>query len=636
MQITDAKKIHSLLSENRWQEAADSALSLIGKPSSQKTHAQCVGVLRSLFQFLLDSEDYLSAATLQWGPEMFNTEPECVKRVFEALKSNSKILFQGASSMGKSYNAGVWMYLDWRRDPLYTSIKCVGVSEDQVRKHVFAHIVKLHRACAIPMVEQVLIRESDMWMGVTGAGNEFGITAIAYKQSQETSGGIKGYKSMAVRTRRHPKFGYMSRLRLLGDEGQNWPGGPFKDMMTWVSQIDGVELVKIAIAFNPESQAQHVVNLAKPDQGWLQEDVETLYDWTSKAGWRVCRLDAAKSENVIQKKRVYFGLQSYEGYIGYLKSGGDASSDYYCFGRGFPPLTGSINTIIPPAWPQQARGEAIFIDNPMILGSVDLAFMGKDTAQMAVARWGLASGWRDHMNKYHPFIDRLNIKLERPRHVLQIDQLLPMQKHDDTVRMGEEIMGRARMLGIKPENLIVDKTSIGLGVHSHLNKVWGASRGVSWNEKSTSQKILSEDLDGAETQCDGIMSEMWWTFRRWIDPTCCAILLNPIIPTQPLFTELTSRRYSPAKSGKIKVEPKDAYKARNSGASPDEADACIMLTLLVRQNGDVLPGLVEQQTRNTTTEGAIRFETVGKIITHEIDKDDSLSEDGSEKEEALS
>jgi len=54
-------------------------------------------------------------------------------------------------------------------------------------------------------------------------------------------------------------------------------------------------------------------------------------------------------------------------------------------------------------------------------------------------------------------MDRLNVSREKPRHVLQVDQILPMAKHDDTVKMAEEIMGRCKNMHIKPEWVAVDK-----------------------------------------------------------------------------------------------------------------------------------------------------------------------------------
>lgn len=515
------------------------------------------------------------------------------------IDGNHRFLLEDYTVTHNTYGAGAWLLLDYLRDPQYTTVKLAAINEDHLKKNLFAHVATLYRCLAIPMAQDIQVRDSDLWMGVKEAGYEFGISGIAFKQSQETSGQFKGYKAKPVRTKRHPKFGVMSRLRVLGDEAQNWPNGPFKDFNSLVASKTGSELIKIACAFNPESISQHVVSLAEPPDGWTLEGMETQYDWLSRHDWLVCRLDAARSENVIQKRKVFEGLQTHEGFMGYLKSGGDTSANYSTFARGWPPMSASVNTIIPPTWPQEARGEATFLENPIVCAAADLAFMGKDSAQMAIGRWGLASGYRDHNNIEHKFKDRKDITKLRPRHVLQLDQIMPLQKHDDTVRMAEEIIGRCNMLQIKPEWVAVDKTGYGFGTWSHLTRVWGEILGVSWNEKATEKKILAEDKDAADKQVEGVMSEMWWALRRWIDPTCKAVLINPIIPAQLLHSQLTSRRYKNGKQG-IKVEPKEDYVSRTRLGSPDESDAVCMLLHLIRQRSDVLPGLTEQTAPSRT------------------------------------
>jgi hypothetical protein len=312
--------------------------------------------------------------------------------------------------------------------------------------------------------------------------------------------------------------------------------------------------------------------------------------------------------------------------MSYLKAGGDNSPNYWCFARGFPPMVGTVNTIIPPSWPQSQRGQVTFIENPVDYAAVDLAFMGKDTAQMAVGRWGLASGVRDWTGRFTPFKNRLDIAKDKPHYVLQIDNILPLSKHDNTVTMAEEIIGRCKSLKIKPENVAIDKTGYGFGVHGHLTKVWGDVFGVAWNEKSTERKITADDNEGADKQCDGVMSEMWWAFKRWLDPACGAIYINPIVPTQPIQTQLTSRRIKGFSKG-IKVEPKDDYMARSGGISPDEADALVMLVHAVRRNSDVIPGLVEEQAPKKDREGSgLRFEVAAKA--GRFDSDDSISTNG--------
>ncbi len=546
------------------------------------------------------------------------------------IDDNHRFLLGDFTVTHNTYGAGGYFLLDYLRDPFYTTVKLAAVNEDHLKKNLFAHVVTLFRACSIPIPHKIIIQDSALWMGIKEAGNEFGISGIAFKQSQDSSGQFKGYKYKPVRKRKHPKFGFMSRLRVLGDEGQNWPMGPFKDFQTLIASKSGTDFVKVAVAYNPESLSQHVVQLAEPDTGWGAEDMERLYDWESKAGWQVCRLDAAKCENVIQKKVIYPGLQTYEGFLSYLKAGGDNSSNYCTFARGWPPIRATIDVIIPPAWPQEARGEAVFIETPTNCGAVDLAFMGKDSAQMAVGRWGKASGWRDQFGKMKLFTDNLNVAQNKPRYVLQIDQILPLSKHDNTVTMAEEIIARCRALEIKQEWLAVDKTGYGFGVHSHLTKVWGDVFGVSWNEKSTDKKILAEDQEGADSQCDGVMSEMWWAFRRWLEPSVRAILINPIIPPNPIQTQLTTRRYKAGTTKGIKVEKKEEYMARNAQVSPDEADSLVMLVHVVRRNSDVIPGLSEQSQpgKNINGRDGIKWQSLKSMVSVEVE--DSLCATGQE------
>jgi hypothetical protein len=556
------------------------------------------------------------------------------------IDGNHRFLLEDFTVTHNTYAAGAFILLDYLKDPWFTTVKLAAINEDHLKKNLFAHVAFLFRNMAIPDDGTIEVMDAALWMGIKKAGYEFGISGLAFKQSQETSGQFKGYKAKPVNRTINTKLGKLSRLRVLGDEGQNWPGGPFQDFNSLKASISGADLIKIVVAFNPETVSQHVVQMAEPEDGWSVDQLDVLYDYDSKAGWRVCRLDAALCENVKQKKVVYHGLQTYEGFMSFLKAGGDSSAQYMTFARGIPPLKGNSRSIIPPTWPQEARGEAIFIETPINVAAVDLAFMGNDTAQMAVGRWGLASGYSPQNvvigkdgtpTRFIPFFDRTNIGQSRPRHVLQIDQLIPLTKHDDTIKMAQEIISRCNQLGVKPEHCAVDKTSIGLGTYDHLRTVWGDCIGVQWSEGATDMKILAEDTDSAKKQCDGIMSEMWWAFRRWIDPTVRAILINPIIPPQPIQTQMSSRQFETGKNG-IKVESKEKYKARNK-SSPDESDALIQLCHVVRCITDTLPGMVERpkMTQQVRDELKPTFTTPAKQESTE--EHDSIFEDGVEEEE---
>ena len=129
------------------------------------------------------------------------------------------------------------------------------------------------------------------------------------------------------------------------------------------------------------------------------------------------------------------------------------------------------------------------------------------------------------------------------------------------------------------------------------------------------------------------MSEMWWAFRRWLDPDCKAILINPIIPVNPIHTQLTARRYRNGKNG-IKVESKDEYKARNK-SSPDEADAFVMLVHLIRKMSDVLPGLVEQTQsgKKQKAQEGMQWMAVKDMI--QVDVSDSIEDDKKPSSESM-
>ncbi len=83
--------------------------------------------------------------------------------------------------------------------------------------------------------------------------------------------------------------------------------------------------------------------------------------------------------------------------------------------------------------------------------------------------------------------------------------------------------------------------------------------------------------------------------KRWLDPTVCAFLINPIVATNPLFTQMTTRRYRNVKGGRVRVESKEEYKARTRMGSPDEFDVATMLVEWCRHRGEKLPGMQEKK-----------------------------------------
>lgn len=610
MNLAQIRLVHKALAAEDWVQAASLVLiaNEIDAPIEKMARAKGVTEksfadwqIRTLYRNLLLGGDYLSGSALIWDKDLFYQEPESVQRVFAAIHREDMLLCMGASSMSKSYSLVAWEVLDWLLDPYYTSIKLTSQTEGHLKTNVWPHMMDMVERSVIQPEEPWQHKEADMWLGIKGHSMFYGFSGIGFKQSQISAGSWKGFKPQPKRPKDDPLYsvlGVSTRLRVTVDEGQQVPEGTWTDLNSVMASMGG-GYVKINAAFNPEDLSQAVVQRAEPVEGWTPEQLEVLYSYKSKEGWWVERLDGAKCENVIKREVVFPRLMTYQTYLKYLSGGGDSSPKYYTFARGFPPLRDAANTIIPPAWVQGQRGEAIYIDKVTHYAAFDLAYQGQDKAVMGVARWGLASGWRKFNGQTIQFEDRLNPGRKKARHVLTIDQIITLPKSADAVVMTQEMMGRCKIMEILPENVAMDKTGNALGTFSHASKYWGNVLGIGWGEGATEGIVVAGDKAKACDLYEGIPSEMWFTFKRWLDPVVCAVLVNPLVPTSPVNTQLTSRRFRYVKNQRMRIESKDEYKARNGGISPDEADVFVMLTFLARARGGVIPGIMEQIDRSS-------------------------------------
>lgn len=607
MNIDQLQVINTVLVEGDFVEAANLAFKADGIDVRVDTKAEALKALRSLEQNLAMEDRYLEYAVLLWGNIRFDSRPQAVREVFEAVIQNHKLIILGASSMSKTYSCGVLYYLMWRNDPYWTAIKLAGPSEDHLYGNLFSHIVGLHRYAAIPMTDDdekmIDINETEMSIGMHDAIPEMRIQCVLCKQNQVSASGLRGHKPKPMRPYDHPKLGRMTRIYILIDEGTHVSPGAFQDIKTTEASINpNTASVKIVMACNPEGIDYRIVELAAPHGGWQIEQVDTLYRWKSELGYEVLRLDGKKSENVIQRKIVYEGMLSYETMLDFMKSG-EHSGPYWAKGRGFPPLKDNAWTIVPPAWMQSQRGDPIYVSQVENIGIHDTALAGSDKALFGVGRWGEASGWTDFAGTIRYFHDRTNPAIKVTRYVAVLDQIFQLPKSSSTVELMQEIMGRCNAMGIKPHNFILDASGNASGVHSHAKAFWGDVIGIEFSKSASETKILAEDLNIAYDRFDGKVTELWFAMKEWLSPVVCALLVNPIVPTAPLFSHITTRRYRNIKGGRVRVEPKPEYKARNQGVSPDEADILCLLVEWCRQRGGVTPGIVEKRDNRDPDDG---------------------------------
>ena len=548
-----------------------------------KEKKESLATISHFIRGLLDSGAYAKVAQILWGPNLFTPEPQSVRTIWEIIPKSSQIIVIGAASLGKSFNLAVWSLLDWVRDPNYTCIKVLSMTRDHASTNVFAHIQNLFRESAMALPGYINTK------GIfSNNDRKQGIHLVAIPKGDDSKARLRGYHPVG-RPTPHPIFGSLTRIRVILDEAEEIPPGVWVGADNILSTKDeGVEHVKILAATNPSDKNSQLGLRTMPVGGWEVLDIEEDYAWKSAMGWDVIRLDAARCENIIQRKIVYKGLQTWEGYKRYL-DGGTETDTYYTMGRGWFPEQGLVTTIIPNHFIERQRGSYIFRDVPKYCGGVDLAFQGKDLAIMTIGKYGVVSGYK-HQGK--------EVMFEKPRFGIEVESQFELKKLD-SLEQAEQIINICKEMGIAPELLAVDMAGNGKGVYDLLRKLFGNVLGINYGMKATETKIMEDDSDTCKDQYHLLVTECWHGVRRFLEFNYLRFALS-VDFGNGLLGELTDRRYR-KQNKKVKVEGKDEYKARGK-ESPDRADSLVMMVHVVRMNGEGLQFKMLDNSENEVSE----------------------------------
>lgn len=567
-------------------DAAKIVLRASGFNKEPKTKADALEPISTLVFGLLNVDRYEDASTLLWTPNVFTAEPQCTRDVWTALKEDRFVMMMGASSMSKTYGAGAYFFLDWLRDPEWTSVRVVGPSEDHLQSNLFSHLLALHAGASIPLPG----KPADLFIGLNMRNKRACIKGDVIPMGRTRRGGkLQGVKRFP-RARPHETFGRLSRLRVLIDEAEKTPPGVWGDVDNLTSNVQEYKHgLKIACSFNPELVGGPVYQRCEPTKGWAAFDIEKDYKWVSKRGWTVVRLDATRSENVMQGKTVYPGLQTKEGLDELLRlAGGYTSSSWFTFGRAAYPPQGTSFTIIPQSFLAEFKAKFFFTEKPRLLMSVDSALEGGDPAMVTFGEWGPASGVELPQTQTSPkhvvmFKDRNGSVVTR--HRLQITKQFELEK-GKTVFVAKQVMNTANIAGIRPGWVIIDRTGNGAGVHDWLVENWSPEvRGVNYSQSSTHTKIMEEDKEFCDEAYDRIDTEMWFGLRKWIE-FGIAKISDEGVQTEALYGQFTGRKYTTGK--KSRIQSKQDYMGEGN-PSPNEADSMALLIHCARMASNVAP-----------------------------------------------
>jgi hypothetical protein len=285
-------------------------------------------VVSQYVQSLLNADQFEAAATVLWGEAVYDWRPHSAQETWRCLFEYDKLLIQGAGAMGKTFNAAAWFLLDWMRDPEYTCVKVVSLTEAHAQRNVFAAIKTFYRTA---LVRPEFEGSEDLVKSIQANDDDKnGIHLVAVPKGDSGMGTLRGFHP-SPRSKAHPKWGRMSRTHVVLDEAEEVPAGVWEGLQNILSAADteGAKgRIKIFGASNPKDRTSEFGKRCEPTRGWQSVDCEEDFEWESRDGWHILRLDAARCENVVKRKIVFHGFQTFQGYQAYEARG--KTAEYYC------------------------------------------------------------------------------------------------------------------------------------------------------------------------------------------------------------------------------------------------------------------------------------------------------------------
>jgi hypothetical protein len=538
-------------------------------------------IVRKYVQHLLDHNHFEAAATILWGAEVYDWRPKSGRDTWRCLFEHDQVLVQGAGAMGKSFSAGAWFYLDWWRDPEYTCIKVISLTKEHAERNIFANIKTFHRTALVrPLTDQ---EDKATSIQVT-ADNKNGIQLVAIPKGESGHGTLRGYHPTPRFGAEHKLWGRLSRTHVVLDEAEEIPSGVWEGINNILSTSDSEQYaghIKIFGASNPKDRTSAFGQRCEPVNGWASIDCEDDHEWESKEGYHVLRLDASKCENVIERRIVYGGLQTYQGFMAYMSRGRTAEA--MTMARGWFPEEGMAMGIITPAMMDNSLGIVRFIGPVVPLAAFDLALEGNDQVMCSYGRFGLADGWTPQSGQF--------INFKKPRVVLQLDSQIPFPKKP-TLEQTQAIIKFCKQMKIGPNWLVVDRTGNGAGIHDSLCTLFGNEvMGVNYSWAASEHHILGDDSQKANELYNGVVTELLFGLAKYLEFEYLKI--SPSFRNEDLIRQATARRYKQKGAGLVRVESKGEYCKRTRSKSPDALDSLSMLVYLMRLRGGAVATMTE-------------------------------------------
>lgn len=491
---------------------------------------------------------------------------EWSERIWSAIEKHDRLCIMGHGSASKTFTASIWFLLDWIAYADQTALILTSATMPSMNARIWADFKTLWTKSRIDFssLAQVIDSKHVIRKGINDAKEA--IHAIA-AESDNSQAKVQGLHAL--------------RNRLLIDEADNPYSNSIWNAITNLSTSGHFKAIALA---NPDDKNSEFGSHCEPIDGWDSINPEVNYEWDSRMGWHVLRLDGLQSPNIVAGVDKYPFLLSNAAVIETRDNKGTNSRSWWTYIRAWYPPDSLVSNIFSPGILDKCKHPIIWYTTKIPIASLDPAFEGGDNCSLTIG-----------------FMGRMAHNPERT--AIEANEFIRIKRKDTTKTLAfdyaDQIVSILKDRGIEPKYFAVDTTGT-QGPFADIieEKLGKGIMRVNFSGGASDRKLTAEDTGPARERYKTFVTELWYVAREW----CRLGLVYLKDPPRDLRIQLEARRYllkgKDAKSGRelIMAEPKTEMKSRGL-TSPDEGDSFCLLVHLARSHAlGFIPGTFRDAT----------------------------------------
>lgn len=506
---------------------------------------------------------YAQAARILWP---WYKQNETSEKIWKALAQYDRLCILGHGSASKTFTSSIYFLCDWIAYCDKTSLILTSATMPSMNARIWADFKTLWSKSSIDLSQyaQVIDSKHVIRKGINDAKEAVHAVAAESDNSQAKIQGL-----------------HCERNRLIIDEADNPYSNSIWNAITNLATSGHFKAVALA---NPDNKNSEFGFHCEPMNGWDSINPEVDFEWDSKLGWHVLRLDGLQSPNLLAGYDKYPYLLSCKAVEETRESKGVNSRSWWTYIRAWYPPDSSISLIFSSGILDKCKTPHTWYTTKTPIASCDPAFEGGDNCVLGLGFMGRQA--------------------ENPaKTVVEINQYIRIQRKDMGKTLAfdfaDQIVAILQNNGVEPKHFAIDTTGTQGPFADIIEEKLG--RGiyrVNFAGAASDRKVTAEDTGVARERYKNFVTELWYVAREW----CRLGLVYIKDPPRDLKIQLEARQYTlkgkDVKSGRevIMAEPKTEMKDRGLG-SPDEGDMfCLFIALARKLALGFLPGTFQEPT----------------------------------------